>query len=94
VGALICKPAACRLQLPPLAGAAWSGEPPAQRAPAAAPSPPPPAPQGTWKLRSAEDIFAALEDNSVALSSMKASKFYLVFEKVGAHPYSSPALAG
>lgn len=39
--------------------------------------------QGTWKLRSTEDVFAALEDNSVALSSMKASKYYLVFEKVG-----------
>ena len=40
--------------------------------------------QGTWKLHSAEDVFAALEDNSVALSSMKASKFFLVFEKVRA----------
>jgi len=39
-------------------------------------------PQGTWKLRSAEDVFAALEDNSVSLSSMKASKYYLVFENV------------
>lgn len=38
--------------------------------------------QGTWKLRSTEEIFAALEDNGVALSSMKASKYYTVFEKV------------
>ena len=38
-------------------------------------------PQGVWKLRSAEGIFAALEDNSVSLSSMKASKYYLAFEK-------------
>lgn len=37
--------------------------------------------KGTYKLRSTEDVFAALEDNSVTLSTMKASKYYLVFEK-------------
>jgi dynein heavy chain len=37
--------------------------------------------KATYKLRSTEEIFAALEDNSVTLSTMKASKFYLVFEK-------------
>ena len=37
--------------------------------------------KATHKLRSTEEIFAALEDNSVTLSTMKASKFYLVFEK-------------
>ncbi|GMH41208.1 hypothetical protein BSKO_09118 [Bryopsis sp. KO-2023] len=35
----------------------------------------------TFKLRSTEDVFAALEDNSVTLSTMKASKFFIVFEK-------------
>jgi dynein heavy chain, axonemal len=35
----------------------------------------------TFKLRSTEDVFAALEDNSVTLSTMKASKFFVVFEK-------------
>lgn len=35
----------------------------------------------THKLRSAEDAFAALEDNTVMLSTMKASKFFTVFEK-------------
>jgi hypothetical protein len=39
--------------------------------------------QGTWRLRSAEEIFATLEDHSVTLSGMKASKYYLVFEQVG-----------
>lgn len=39
----------------------------------------------TYKLRSTEDIFAALEDNSVTLSAMKASKYYLVFEKDVVH---------
>lgn len=37
--------------------------------------------KGTFKLKGTEDIFAALEDNSVTLSTMKASKYYLVFEK-------------
>lgn len=37
--------------------------------------------KGTYKLRSTEDVFAALEDNSVTLSTMKASKYYLVFEQ-------------
>ncbi len=32
------------------------------------------------KLRSADDIFAALEDSSVVLNSMKASRHYLAFE--------------
>ena len=35
----------------------------------------------TYKLRSTEEAFAALEDNTVMLSTMKASKFFLVFEK-------------
>jgi hypothetical protein len=35
----------------------------------------------TYKLRSTEDAFAALEDNTVTLSTMKASKFFPVFEK-------------
>ena len=35
----------------------------------------------TYKLRSTEDAFAALEDNTVTLSTMKASKFFVVFEK-------------
>ena len=34
-----------------------------------------------FKMRSTEDIFAALEDNIVTLSTMKASKYYMVFEK-------------
>lgn len=42
-----------------------------------------PCAQGVWKLRSAEAIFSALEDNSVSLSIMKASKHYLAFEKAG-----------
>ena len=33
-----------------------------------------------YKLRSTEDVFAALEDNIVTLSTMKASKFFMVFE--------------
>jgi dynein heavy chain, axonemal len=39
----------------------------------------------TYKLRSTEDIFAALEDNSVTLSTMKTSKYYLVFEQDVVH---------
>lgn len=39
----------------------------------------------TFKLRSTEDAFAALEDNTVTLSTMKASKFFLVFEKEITH---------
>ena len=35
----------------------------------------------TYKLRSTEDIFAALEENIVTLSTMKASKYFVVFEK-------------
>jgi dynein heavy chain, axonemal len=35
----------------------------------------------TFKLRSTEDAFAALEDNTVTLSTMKASKFFVIFEK-------------
>ena len=34
-----------------------------------------------YKLRSTEDIFLALEDNIVTLSTTKASKYYMVFEK-------------
>ncbi|CAG9464381.1 unnamed protein product [Pedinophyceae sp. YPF-701] len=37
--------------------------------------------KATFKLRSTEDIFAALEDNVVTLSTMKGSKFFVVFEK-------------
>ena len=33
-----------------------------------------------YKLRSTEDVFAALEDNIVTLSTMKASKYFVVFE--------------
>eukprot|EP00741_Cyanophora_paradoxa_P024938 tig00000056_g24072.t1 len=33
------------------------------------------------KLRSTDDLFSALEDNMVTLSSMKASRFYLAFEQ-------------
>ena len=36
--------------------------------------------KSTYKLRSTEDAFAALEDNTVTLSTMKASKFFVVFE--------------
>ncbi|CAD7695690.1 unnamed protein product, partial [Ostreobium quekettii] len=35
----------------------------------------------TCKLRSTEDVFASLEDNAVTLSTMKASRFFVVFEK-------------
>lgn len=41
--------------------------------------------KGTHKLRSTEDVFAALEDNSVTLSTMKASKYYLVSEQQVTH---------
>lgn len=41
--------------------------------------------KGAYKLRSTEDIYAALEDNIVTLSTMKASKFFLVFEKELTH---------
>ena len=34
-----------------------------------------------YKLKSAEEIFTQLEDNTVTLSALKASKFYLVFER-------------
>eukprot|EP00232_Nephroselmis_pyriformis_P029065 CAMPEP_0182867354 /NCGR_PEP_ID=MMETSP0034_2-20130328/8675_1 /TAXON_ID=156128 /ORGANISM="Nephroselmis pyriformis, Strain CCMP717" /LENGTH=4528 /DNA_ID=CAMNT_0024999703 /DNA_START=83 /DNA_END=13669 /DNA_ORIENTATION=- len=34
-----------------------------------------------FKLRSTEDVYAALEDNVVTLSTMKSSKFFMVFEK-------------
>ena len=37
--------------------------------------------KSTFKLRSTDDIFAALEENTVMLSTMKASKFFIVFEK-------------
>jgi dynein heavy chain len=37
--------------------------------------------KATFKLRSTEEIFAALEENIVALSTMKASKHFVVFEK-------------
>jgi dynein heavy chain, axonemal len=36
--------------------------------------------KSSFKLRSTEDAFAALEDNTVTLSTMKASKFFVVFE--------------
>lgn len=49
--------------------------------------------KGTYKLRSTEDIFAALEDNGVTLSTMKASKYYLVFEEQVAHWERTLALA-
>lgn len=35
----------------------------------------------TYKLRSTEEVFAALEENIVTLSTMKASKYFLVFEQ-------------
>lgn len=41
--------------------------------------------KATYKLRSTEDIFTALEDNGVTLSTMKASKYYLVFEAQVSH---------
>ena len=34
-----------------------------------------------YKLKSADEIFTQLEDNTVTLSALKASKFYLVFER-------------
>jgi dynein heavy chain len=34
-----------------------------------------------YKVKTTEDLFAQLEDNQVALSSMKASSFYLSFEE-------------
>ena len=37
--------------------------------------------EGIYKLRSTEDIFLALEDNTVMLSTMKASKFFPVFSQ-------------
>lgn len=37
--------------------------------------------KATFKLRSTEEVFAALEDNMVTLSTMKASRFFAVFEK-------------
>lgn len=37
--------------------------------------------KSTFKLRSTEEVFAALEDNMVTLSTMKASRFFAVFEK-------------
>lgn len=37
--------------------------------------------KSAFKLRSTEDVFAALEDNIVTLSTMKASKYFVVFEK-------------
>lgn len=37
--------------------------------------------KATYKLRSTEEVFAALEDNTVTLSTMKASRFFAVFEK-------------
>jgi hypothetical protein len=49
--------------------------------------------KGTHKLLSTEDIFAALEDNGVTLSTMKASKYYLVFEAQVAHWERTLALA-
>jgi hypothetical protein len=39
--------------------------------------------KSTSKLRSTGEIFAALEENIVTLSTMKASKYFVVFEKVG-----------
>ena len=36
--------------------------------------------KSTFKLRSTEELFAALEDNTVTLSTMKASRFFAVFE--------------
>jgi hypothetical protein len=37
--------------------------------------------KSTFKLRSTEDIFVSLEENTVTLSTMKASKYFVVFEK-------------
>lgn len=49
--------------------------------------------KSTYKLRSTEDVFAALEDNGVTLSTMKASKYYLVFEQQVGHWERTLALA-
>ena len=38
-----------------------------------------------FKIRSTEDLFAQLEDNAVALSTMKASRFFVTFEKPITH---------
>ena len=35
----------------------------------------------TFKIKSTEDLFAALEDHTVTLSNIKASKFFAVFDK-------------
>ena len=37
--------------------------------------------KGYYKIRSTDPIFELLEDNQVTLSSMKASKFFIAFEK-------------
>ena len=37
--------------------------------------------RGYFKLRSTDNLFELLEDNQVTLSSMKASKFFVAFEK-------------
>jgi dynein heavy chain len=37
--------------------------------------------RGYYKIRSTDSIFELLEDNQVTISSMKASKFFLAFEK-------------
>merc|ERR1711871_791836 len=34
-----------------------------------------------YKVKTTEDLYAQLEDNQVQLSTMKASRFYLVFEE-------------
>ena len=34
-----------------------------------------------YKIRSTEDLYTQLEDNQVQLSTMKASRFFMVFEK-------------
>lgn len=41
--------------------------------------------KAAYKLRSTDDIFAALEDNSVTLSTMKGSKFFVVFSEQITH---------
>ena len=41
--------------------------------------------KSTFRLRSAEDVFSALEDNVVTLSTMKGSKYFLVFESEITH---------
>ena len=38
-----------------------------------------------YKIRSTEDLFAQLEDNAVALSTMKASRFYATFKEPITH---------